>query len=169
MAYQPYPTTGNNYSPQRPEAPKSVLNAVKLMYAGAGLSVIGLVLGLVSLGSLKTAILQAAKNAHKTLTAAQLHDAQLAGVAFIIFTGLVGVGLWLWMARMNGAGRSWARVVATVLFALNTISALESVARPTASVTKILGLLIWIAGLGAIVLLWQRDSSDFFNAQSSRR
>jgi hypothetical protein len=169
MAYQPYPTTGNNYLPQRPEAPKSVLNAVKLMYVGAALSLVGLILGLVSLGSLKTAILQAAANAHKHLTATQLHDAQIAGVAFIIITGLIGVGLWIWMARMNGAGKSWARVVATVLFALNTISALESIARPTASVTKILGLLIWVAGLGAIVMLWQRESSDFFNAQSSRR
>jgi hypothetical protein len=169
MAYQPYPTTGNNHLPQPPQAPKSVLNAVKLMYGGAGLSLIGLALGLASVGSLKSAILTAARNANKTLTSSQLHSAEIAGVAFVIITGLIGVGLWLWMARMNGAGKSWARVVATVLFALNTLSALTSVARPTASVTKILGLLIWVAGLGAIVLLWQRESSDFFNSQSSRR
>ncbi len=169
MAYQPYPTTGNNYLPQPPQAPKSVLNAVKLMYVGAGLSLISLVVGLTSIGSLKSAILTAARNDHKTLTASQLHSAEIAGVAFIVLTGLIGVGLWLWMARMNGAGKSWARVVASVLFALSTLSVLTSVARPSAGLTRVFGVLVWLVGMGAIVLLWQRDSSDFFNSQSSRR
>ncbi|MGO8960212.1 MAG: hypothetical protein ACLQFR_23005 [Streptosporangiaceae bacterium] len=165
MAYQPYPTTGNEYLPQRPPPPKSVLTAVRLMYAGAGLSVVGLIVGLTAIGSLKTAILQAAVNAHKHLTASQLHTAEIAGVAFIILTGLIGVGLWLWMARMNQAGKSWARVVATVLFAINTLSTLTSIARPNASITRIFGLLVWLVGAGAIAMLWQRDSSDFFNSQ----
>ena len=88
-------------------------------------------------------------------------------MAFIVLTGLIGVGLWLWMARTNGAGKSWARVVASVLFALNTLSVLTSIARPSAAVTRIFGLLVWLVGLGAIVLLWQRDSSEYFS--SSRR
>ena len=79
MAYQPYPTTGNNYLPQPQQAPKSVLNAVKLMYVGAGLSLISLVVGLTSIRSLKSAILTAARNAHKTLTPSQLHSAEIAG------------------------------------------------------------------------------------------
>jgi hypothetical protein len=169
MAYQPYPTSGNNYLPQPPQAPKSALNAVKLMYVGAGLSLIGLILGLATIGSLKNDILTAAHSAHKTLTATQLHTAEVAGVAFVIITGLIGVGLWLWMARMNGAGKSWARIVASVLFALSTLSVLTSIARPSAIETRILGLLVWLAGLGAIALLWQRESSDFFTSQSSRR
>ena len=169
MAYQPYPPTGNNYVPQPPQAPKSVLNAVKLMYVGAGLSLISLVVGLASIRGLKSAILTAARNAHKTLTPSQLHSAEIAGVAFIILTGLIGVGLWLWMARMNGAGKSWARIVASVLFALSTLSVLTSIVRPSAGLTRIFGLLVWLVGMGAIVLLWQRDSSDFFNSQPSRR
>ena len=167
MAYQPYPTTGNEYLPQQPQAPKSVLNAVKLMYVGAALSVIGLIVGLTAIGSLKRAIEQARINAHQPpLTPSQLHTAEVAGVAFIILTGLIGVGLWLWMARMNGAGRSWARVVASVLFGLNTLSVLTSLARPSAGVTRIFGLLVWLVGMGAIVLLWQRDSSDYYKGQS---
>jgi len=168
MAYQPYPTTGNEYMPQRPQAPQSVQNAVKLMYAGAALSLVGLIVGLASIGSLKSAILTAARNAHKTLTASQLHTAEIAGVAFIIVIGLIGVGLWLLMARMNGAGKSWARIVASVLFALNTISTLSSIARPAAVGTRIFGLVGWLVGLGAIILLWRRESSEFFAAQSAR-
>jgi len=166
MAYQPYPTTGNEPFPQQPQAPKSVLNAVKLMYVGAALSVVGLIVGLTAIGSLKRAIEKAAVNAHKALTPSQLHTAEIAGVAFIILTGLIGVGLWLWMARMNGAGKSWARIVASVLFGLNTLSVLTSIARPTAAVTKTFGLIVWLVGLGAIALLWQRESSNFFNSQS---
>ena len=169
MAYQPYPTTGNQYVPQRPEPPKSVQNAVKLMYVGAGLSVVGLVVGLTAISSLKQAIKTAAANAHKPLTASQLHTAEIAGVGFIILTGLIGVGLWLWMARMNQAGRTWARIVASVLFALNTLSVLTSIARPSAGVTRIFGLLVWLVGLGAIAMLWQRDSSQYFTAQSQPR
>ncbi len=166
MAYQPYPTTGNQYMPQQPEPPTSVQNAVKLMYVGAGLSVVGLVVGLTAISSLKSAIKKAAINADKPLTASQLHGAEIVGVAFIILTGLIGVGLWLWMARTNQAGRTWARVVASVLFALNTISVLTSITRPTAAVTRIFGLLVWLVGLGAIGLLWQRASSAYYAAQA---
>ncbi len=169
MAYQSYPTTGSEYSPQPPQAPKSVLNAVKLMYVGAALSVVGLIVGLTSIGSLKNALRQAAINAHKPLTASQLHTAEIAGVAFIILIGLIGIGLWLWMARMNGAGKSWARVVATVLFGLSTLSTLTSIARPSATGTRLFGLLDWLVGVGAIVLLYQRESSNYFSSQSQPR
>jgi len=145
-----------------------VLNAVKLMYAGAALSLIGLIVGLVSIGSLKSAIQQAAKNSNKVLTSTQLHAAEVTGLVFVILVGLVGIGLWVWMARANGAGKSWARVVASVLFGLNTISVLSSVARPAAVGTKIFGLLVWVVGLGAIVLLWRRESTEYINAQSPR-
>ena len=36
--------------------------------------------------------------------------------------GLVVVSLWLWMARANGQGRNWARILSTVLFVLATLS-----------------------------------------------
>ena len=46
-----------------------------------------------------------------------------------IVLGLVAAALWLWMARANGHGRSWARILATVLFGLATLEAIR--ARPT--------------------------------------
>jgi hypothetical protein len=166
MSYQPYPTGGAaEPEPQRPAPPTPVLQAVRLMYAGAIVSAISLIITLVTVGSLKTAI----HNADPSLSASKLHSAEVAAVAVAIIFGLIGVGLWLWMARMNGAGKSWARIVASVLFALSTLSVLTSIARPSAIETRILGLLVWLAGLGAIALLWQRESSDFFTSQSSRR
>jgi hypothetical protein len=31
---------------------------------------------------------------------------------------LIGVGLWIWMAQMNKAGKNWARITSTVFFAI---------------------------------------------------
>ena len=51
-------------------------------------------------------------------------------MAFAVVIGILAVGLWIWMARANAKGRTWARVVASVLFGLNTLSVLLAVARP---------------------------------------
>ena len=126
MTYQPYPTSGSEQLPQqqRPAAPPSISNAVKLMYVGAGLSALEFVVGLATVGSLKQDIIKAST---KHLTATQLHTAQVVGIATIVILGLIGIGLWIWMARANGAGKSWARNVAGVLFALNTLGLLSAV------------------------------------------
>jgi hypothetical protein len=167
MTYQPYPTGGSgNDMTQPPSRPASIQNAVKLMYAGAALSVIGFVVNLFSIGAVKTALLKANSTATKPLTASQLHSLQSLTVGIAIFAAVVGIGLWLWMARANGAGKSWARVVAAVLFGLSTLSLLSAVARPGALGTAIFEILSWVIGLAATVFLWRRDSSQFF-AQAS--
>jgi hypothetical protein len=160
MTYQPYPTSGSDQLPQqRPAAPPSIRTAVKLMYVGAALSALEFIVGLATVGSLKQDIIKAST---KHLTAAQLHTAQVVGVATIVVLGLIGIGLWLWMARANGAGKSWARIVAAVLFALNTLGLLSAVARPNAAGTKIFDVLGWLVGLGVTIFLWRRDSSEYY-------
>jgi hypothetical protein len=160
MTYQPYPTSGPDQLPQqRPAAPPSIRTAVKLMYVGAALSALEFIVGLATVGSLKQDIIKASS---KHLTAAQLHTAQVVGIATIVVLGLIGIGLWLWMARANGAGKSWARIVAAVLFALNTLGLLSAVARPNAAGTKIFDVLGWLVGLGVTVFLWRRDSSEYY-------
>lgn len=162
--YQPYPTGGQNQMPQRPPIPRSVQMAVNFIYAGAALSLIGLIIGLLTAGSLRTAI----HNASPNLTPAQVHTAEVAGIAITVVLGLIGVALWLWMAWANRGGRSWARIVATVLFGLNTVDLLTQIARPHAMLTLVLSVLVWLAGLGAIVFLWQGESSAYFRASSGR-
>lgn len=169
MTYQPYPTGGGgNQMAERPAAPPSIQNAVKLMYVGAALSAVSLIVGLLTIGSLKSAIQTASRKASKPLTTPELHTAEAVGVASIIVLGLLGIGLWLWMARANGSGKSWARVVASVLFGLNTLGLLSVIVRPNSALTKIFDLLVWLVGLGAIVFLYRRESSEYF-AQSRLR
>jgi hypothetical protein len=166
MSYQPYPTSGFDQLPQqRPPAPPSIRTAMKLMYAGAVLSAVSFVVGLATIGSLRQSIINAST---KKLTATQLHTAEVIGVATIVILGLIGIGLWLWMAWANGRGRNWARIVAAVLFGLNTLGLLSVVARPNAIGTRLFDVLSWLVGLGATYYLWRRDSSEYF-AQSRLR
>jgi hypothetical protein len=166
MSYQPYPTGGPaEPEPQHPAPPTPVQQAVKLMYAGAIVSAISLIITLLTIGSLKTAI----HNADPSLSATKLHSAEVAAVAVAIIFGLIGIGLWLWMAYANKAGKNWARITATVFFGLDTLSVLTSFRQAEPVLTRVVTILIWLIGLGAIVLLYQRESSAYFTASKTPR
>ena len=163
--YQPYPSAGQAPEPARPEPPPSVVMAVRLMYAGAVVSAVSLVVGLATVGSLRTAL----HKSQPTLTPTQLHDLQTVVVVGSIVIGLISIGLWVWMALMNKAGKSWARIVATVLFGLDTLFLLLGVARAGAAASSLVSILIWLIGLGAVILLWRKDSTEYITAQSAPR
>jgi hypothetical protein len=171
--YQPYPSGGQMpEQPQRPAAPPPVLMAVKLMYAGAVLSALAAIYTAVTAGGLKTAILKG----HPLYTTAQVHKAETSIVISAIVGGLLAVGLWIWMARMTGTGHKWARIVASVLFGINTVDVLITISQASAitaveanaGVSIALGVLVWLAGLGAIVLLWRGESSQYMAAASAK-
>jgi hypothetical protein len=162
--YQPYPSSGQMPEPVRQEPPPSVLTAVKLMYAGAAVSAISLVVGLVTISSLRSML----QNAYPNYTSSQIHTAEVASVAAIVVFGLIGVGLWLWMAYANKRGANWARITATVFFGLDTLSTLAGFARPGPWASRLVSLLIWLIGLGAVVLLWRPESTEFFKAPRAR-
>jgi hypothetical protein len=157
--YQKYPSGGNQMMEQvRPPAPVSVLNAVKLMYAGAAVSLVSLIISLASISGTKAAI----KKARPGLTAAQVSQLNGFIIGLAIVSGLVGVGLWLWMSRANRAGKNWARVFSTVLFGLASLDLFGVFSQPKTALGLIFPLLTWLIGLGVIVLLWRPDSSQFF-------
>jgi uncharacterized protein (DUF486 family) len=166
--------------PLRPPAPAPVLNAVKLMYAAAAVSTVTLIISVTLIGDAKAAL----RTANPSLTAAQVRD--LNGlITLAIVSGLVVIALWLWMARANGQGRNWARILATVLFGLATLELIrqypsdqlghlvlggqvQPVIHYGSGVTMpalIVPALTWLAGLAAVWLLWRPASSAFFNPQ----
>jgi hypothetical protein len=134
------------------------------MYAGAAVSAVSLIITLLTVGSLKTAI----HNANPSLTASKLHSAEVAAIVVAIVFGLIGIGLWLWMARANKAGKNWARITATVFFGLDTLSVLAGLRQAEPALSRAVSLLVWLAGLGAVVLLWQKISSAYFAASRSK-
>jgi hypothetical protein len=79
-----------------------------------------------------------------------------------VVSGVIGVALWLWMARKNAQGKNWARILSTVLFALATLDLFGVVSQPKTVLGLIFPVLTWLVGLGAVVFLWRKESTEFF-------
>jgi NADH:ubiquinone oxidoreductase subunit 6 (subunit J) len=160
--YQPNPSAGQTPGPLQPApAPAPVLTAVKLMYAGAVVSAITFVIGLLTVGTTRTTL----KKAYPKYTAHQISALVTVDVVIGIVVGLLSIGLWLWLARACNRGRNWARITGTVLFGLDTLLILLSVSRLKAGVGVLVDLVIWLIGLAAVVLLWRKESSAYFASQ----
>jgi len=167
--YQPYPSSGQPAEPLRPRPPAPVLTAVKLMYAGAAASAVELISGLVF-------IISGNKAGHaevngRILTAAQASQLNPVLITVAILSSLVVIALWLWMARANGQGRNWARILSTVLFGLATLQLITqaSVQQPVGHVgfaVMVFGVIVpvlaLVVGLAAVWLLWRPASTAFF-------
>ena len=156
--YKPYPSGGNTVEPDRRAAPTTVVNAVKLMYAGAAVSTVSLIVSLVSIGGTKSEIRKARPN----LTAAQVNQLNTFIIALALLSGIVGIALWLWMARANSQGKNWARIVSTVLFCLATLDLVGVVGEPKTVLGLIFPVLTWLIGVVTVFLLWRAPSSAFF-------
>lgn len=163
--YQPFPSGGDGSPPARPEPPPPVQMAVKLMYAGAAVSAISLIISLATIGSFRRTLHQA----DPSLTSAQLHTAEVTAISIGVIVGLIGIGLWVWMALANRAGMSWARIVASVLFGLDTVLIVISISQPAEVLSRVISIVIWLIGFGVIVLLWRKDASQYYAAMSTRR
>ena len=57
----------------------------------------------------------------------------------------------------------WASLAS--LFALATLDLFGVVSQPKTALGLIFPVLTWLVGLGAVVLLWRRDSTEFFKPQ----
>jgi len=167
--YQPYPSSGQPAEPLRPPAPAPVLTAVKLMYAGAAVSTVELIIGL----ALIIVDIKAAARG-RFLGHSLAAQKPLVITLWIVFS-LVMIALWLWMARVNGQGRNWARILSTVLFVLAALQLRGDFSQPVShagfGVTVLyygstaLFVAAWLVGAAAVWLLWRPGSSAFFKPQ----
>jgi hypothetical protein len=141
--------------------PTSLLAAVKLMYVGAGLSLLGMFFALATRSQLRDQMLEE----DPEQTAAELDRAVNMASAVSVVIGLIAVGLWLWMAQANGRGEAWARIVATVLFGLNIVLTAYNFAQTTG-----FGVVINITSIvlsGAILwLLYRKDANAYYAART---
>jgi hypothetical protein len=158
--YQPYPTGAQLPEIERPPVPSQVANAVKVMYLGAATSILGIIVDILTVNATKSAI---ERRSHK-LTVSQVDAAQHALIAGFIVGGLIAAAAWILIARNCQGGKNWARITGTVLFAIATIDTIVGLTAPLAGAVKLWGVLVWLVGLAAVVLLWQRPSSEFFTA-----
>jgi hypothetical protein len=151
---QPYgqPQQQYGYPPQQPQFggppavyPGTLKAAVTLMYVGGALELVGFVLNLAAGASGQAAV-----------------------------EAIIGAGLWFWMARANRQGKNWARITSTVFFGLDClafiliIALVGSVSAKAAGIVLAAGSIQWLIGLAAVILLWRRPSTEYFNAMSGK-
>jgi hypothetical protein len=157
--------------PSVPRSARTVRAAVQLMYAGAAVSAVGLVIGL----ALIVVDIQVAARGQFLGHSLAAHK-PLVITVWIVF-GLAVISLWLWMARASGQGRNWARHVSGGLFVLATLQLHGAFTRPGSHAgfgvtvlyygSAVLFVAAWLAGGAAVWLLWRPASTAFFKPPGS--
>jgi hypothetical protein len=148
--YSSEPVAPSNIAP-------SIVAAVKLMYVGAGLSLLGMLYGLATRDEIRDRLAEDDPD----MTSGELDRAVNVQTGVTVVVGLSAVGLWLWMAQTNGRGLVWARKVATVLFGLNLIVIVYSLTQ-TSGFGVVVNI-VSIALAGSILwLLYRKDSNAYY-------
>jgi len=155
---QQYPTSAQMPEHTRPAIPPQVTNAVRVMYAGAAATVVGIIIEILTVNATKTAIEK--RSPH--LTASQVNSSQHILIIGFLVGGLIALVAWIVLARACKNGSNWARITGTVLFGLATVDLVGSAVSPVAVAVKAWWPVIWLIGLTAVILLWQRASTAFF-------
>jgi hypothetical protein len=157
--------------PSVPRSARTVRAAVRLMCAGAAVSAVGLVIGL----TLMVVDFQVAVSGQ--FLGRSVASQKPFVIAVCLVFGLILVSLWLWMARANGQGRNWARILSTVLFALATLQLPDTFTQPVSHAGSGVTVLYygavvpfavaWLFGAVAVWLLWHPASTAFFKPPGS--
>jgi hypothetical protein len=133
------------------------------MYGGAALSLVGVFVNLTTLGTIKRRL----PVTSPALLASTEHEA----IAEFIVGGLVVAAVWIFLAMSCRVGMRWARAAGTALFAVDTVymvdvaASLDRVDAPVA--VRMYTVAVWIAGLAATLLLWQRGANTYFRPARS--
>jgi hypothetical protein len=160
--------TGN--VPDDSEVPVPVRKAVRFMLAGAGVTIVFAVFEAIVIIADRNSI---GNINGKPPTSAQVGQA----VVFILLEYAILTALWILMARLNRAGRTWGRIASSVLFAISTwqlYTVVHSVsAAKYITVADIIYIVLifamWLAGMGAIAMLWRPESSIYFRERTALR
>src|SRR5699024_7315601 len=105
----------------QPVQPPSIRNAVRLMWVGAALAALGLLISLVTAGSVRDEARQSILDQQPDADQATVDSMVNASFAFGIVISILIILCWLWMAWKNGQGRNWARILSTVLACLAVV------------------------------------------------
>ena len=147
------------------EPPPSISRAVILMYVGAAISAVTALIPLLFRDSIRDAI----EESDTSLTADEIDAAVNVTVGIGLVVGLIGVALWLWMASANKAGKSWARVVATVLGGLNILFTVLSLSTGGGGIALIVNLISIVLAGYILYLLYRPESSQYYAARSGKQ
>jgi hypothetical protein len=160
----PQPRTGSLHG----TPPPSVQRAFVFMLVAAAVAVVNVGLSLAYEGTLQQKI----NDALNTGTDPSTTNINLVPTAI---GGAIGVGLWIWMAFANRAGHNWARITGTVFFGISCLSVIGGLIVSAevdkwlagfAVVSALTSVAEWILGLLTVILLWNKQSGEYFSPQT---
>jgi len=143
--------------------PRGVRDAVRLMCAGAVLTVASVVIVLVTLGGVRWA-------AAYDIEARQWPFVMLTQVGFWLVSAPIGAGLWLCLASANGRGYSWARPAFVAFFCVLTVVPLFGLgddALPYTWADVIAATVLWLVALGAVLLIFSQTASAYYQRRAA--
>lgn len=174
---QPYPQPGDwtgghpdltgrpSQESVRADKPASVVQLVRTMWAGAVLAVLTGVYGLLSV---EGAVSEALPQMEQDMADTGVDVASVAGIAgwvvvvTLVVSTVVVVALWSLFAWLFGRGQ--ARVVGTVLGAVNGLGSLWGLFQSLDLIELVMNLVSLAVVVGAMVLLWLPSTSTWFRA-----
>ena len=153
------------------EVPRPVQTAVKLMLGGAIATLAwGIYDVIVDLAFRSDVVNEIAKADKITLTkAASYVNSDIFGTVIFV---VAYAAAWVLMARMNRAGRNWARIVSTLLFLYWTYILYQSISSLSTDkswfnlASIVIQTVIWCLGCGALVSLWRPEAGPHFARQA---
>lgn len=157
--------------PVAPPRPGPLGTAVVLMWIGAGLALVNALSTFLFIDDIRTQVEDQRRDSGAQLTDSTIDAAVSIGIAVGVVSGLITIGLWIWMAVKNGQGRSWARVTATVFGGLGILfsglglvgSGIGAESTPLSVGSSALNLLLAIATL---IMLWNSQNAEYYRANS---
>lgn len=159
-AYPSYPGGAYGYNapaPVRPPMPNSVRIAVNLMFAGLAIGLLNMIIGLTQIGAVKSH-LESLGYSETTI-----NSDKGVFVASAVIGGLIGAGLWLWMALATRGGHNYARIVSSVFFGIGVLGSISNLASGwIPAVDKIGSVATLLVGLLAIIFVWRGESGPYF-------
>lgn len=150
------------------DQPPPIRLAVRLMWSGAALSLIVLAIGVLASGATKRTIADELRARH-TYSQHNVDTVYQNVIASTVVVAVLAAVTWAWMAHANGAGKKWARLVATVLGAVNIGQFVLSMTSDgfTAVQLVLTGASVALAAV-VLYLLWRPESTYFYLVRSHR-
>ena len=150
-------------------APRPVRNAVRLMYAGAALTVADAVIILATLGGVRSAAVH-------DLAAMQWPTVMLTQVGAWLAIAPIGAGLWLWQAWANGRGYRWARPAFAAFYSLLTTVLFFGLGQGTGEDALphtwpdlIAATVLWLVASAAALLIISDTADPYYQRRAATR
>ncbi|WCO67383.1 hypothetical protein PO878_01455 [Iamia majanohamensis] len=144
---------------------------MRLMWVGAGWALLSMLGGFLFLDETREQVEEQLAESGTQVSGSTVDAAVIAGLVVGVVTGLATVAVWIWMAVMNGRGRSWARVVATMCGGLGIVFALVGLAgggvgAPTTPLSLASAAINLVVAVAVLALLWNSRNAAYYAAHS---